>query len=129
MNVKTILALMQACVLSGVILLAMPSGVSAESAVDALSNAGREMRDAPACNQMASYSEQLANIRSETQEWTRRSSWRRVCIILDRATNVLAEMIAFMRGHIGECNITETSLIQTAAAAVEMAENRALHCR
>jgi hypothetical protein len=129
MNAKTISTLMQACVLSGVILLVMPSGSSAETAVEALSNAGREMRDAPACNQMASYSEQLANIRSETQEWTRRSSWRRVCIILGQATSVLAEMIAFMRAHVGECNITEAGLIQTAAAAVEMAENRARHCR
>jgi hypothetical protein len=42
---------------------------------------------------------------------------------------VLAEMIAFMRAHVGECNITEAGLIQTAAAAVEMAENRARHCR
>ena len=79
MNAKTISTLMQACVLSGVILLAMPSGTWAETAVDALSNAGRATPDAPACSQMHSYSEQLADIRSQTLEWSRRSSWRAAC--------------------------------------------------
>ena len=129
MNVKTISALMQACVLSGVILLAMPSGTWAETAVDALSNAGRATPGAPVCSQMQNYSEQLADIRSQTLEWSRRSSWRRVCSILGQATTLLAEMIAFMRAHVDECNITAVSLLQTVAAASEMAETRAQHCR
>jgi hypothetical protein len=54
---------------------------------------------------------------------------RRVCSILGQATTLLAEMIAFMRAHVGECNITAASLLQTVAAASEMAEMRAQHCR
>jgi len=129
MTVKTMSALIQGCVLSGVILLAMLSGSSAQNAGDALHNVDRQTLEAPTCNQMQSYSAQLADIRSETQEWSRRSSWRRVCNILGQATSLLAEMIGFMRAHVGECNITEASLSQTAAAARDMAESRARHCR
>ncbi len=126
---KPIAMLVRACALSGVILLTTPSGSWAQGAGEALRNIEREMRDAPICQQMEGYSAQLANIRRETQEGARRSSWRRVCIILGQATGVLAEMITFMRSHIGECNITAASLLQTVAAASEMAKTRAQHCR
>lgn len=128
-QVKSVAALIQAFVLSGVILLAMPSGSRAETAVDALHNIGPGTQDAQICSQMQNYSELLAKIRSEALEYGRRSSWRRVCNILGQATGALAEMVAFMRAHIGECNITAASLLQTVAAASEMAQTRAQHCR
>lgn len=128
-QVKTVLALMQALLLGGVILMALPAGTFAETAVDALRNAAPGTQDAAICNQMQNYSEQLADIRSETLEYSRRSSWRRVCNILGQATGLLAEMVAFMRAHVGECNITAAGLLQTVAAASEMAQTRAQHCR
>jgi hypothetical protein len=129
MAVKRISSLIQACVLCGAIFLAMPSGSSAQGAGDTLRNIGPGTQDASTCNQMQNYSAQLADIRSQTQEWSRRSSWRRVCNILGQATSLLAEMISFMRAHIGECNITPASLSQASDAARGMAEMRARRCR
>jgi hypothetical protein len=51
-TVKPIAMLVRACALSGVILLATPSGSWAQSAGEALRNIEREMRDAPICQQM-----------------------------------------------------------------------------
>lgn len=129
MNVKTISTLIQACVLSGVILLAMPSGSSAQNAGDALSNVDRETLDAPTCNQMKSYSAQVAQIQSESQESPRRPSWRRICNMLGRATSLLAETLVFMRAHLGQCNITEAGLNQMASLTRDIAANRAKNCR
>lgn len=126
---KSMATLVRACALSGAILLAMPAGSWAQNAGEALRSIGPEMRGAPTCERMQRYSAELENIRSETREWSRRSSWRRVCNILGQATGVLAEMISFMRAHVGECNITQASLSQVTSAALEMSETRARRCR